>query len=196
MPVPNRSGVFDIRFSIAYDTKVGMIAPTPGINPSRKPTAVPRAIGNAESFRSFRVGRSERILVFKTLCDRDSALIRISPMPKTPITTGTIPNPSRSSIRPKVKRGAPMTRSIPTCAMSRPSTADRSARINERPASPVTSDRPTNIRAKNSGGPNLRAKRVRGRATSTSPMVVIVPPMKEPIAAMASADPARPCLAI
>jgi hypothetical protein len=29
-----------------------------------------------------------------------------------------------------------------------------------------------------------------------SPMVVIVPPMKEPMAATASAGPARPCLAI
>ena len=71
-----------------------------------------------------------------------------------------------------------------------------SARASDLPASPVTSDRPTAIRAKNSGGPNFRANRVSGRATNTRPIVATVPPMKDPMAAMAKAGPARPCLAI
>ena len=117
-------------------------------------------------------------------------------MPKTPISTGTMPKPSNNSACPKVKRGAPMTGSIPTIAINSPTIADIRALTKDLPASPVTSESPTTIRQKNSGGPNLSAKRASGRATTTKPMVATVPPTKEPIAATASAEPARPLLAI
>ena len=117
-------------------------------------------------------------------------------MPNRPITTGTMPKPSISSTWPKVKRGAPITGSMPTWASSRPRIAAKSARTSERPARPVTSDNPTSIRAKNSGGPKRSAKRVSGSATRTRPNTATVPPTNEPMAAMASAAPARPCLAI
>ena len=52
------------------------------------------------------------------------------------------------------------------------------------------------MRAKNSAGPNFRASEASGMATATSATVASVPPTKEPMAAMPSADPARPCLAI
>ena len=104
--------------------------------------------------------------------------------------------PDISSSRPKVKRGAPATGSMPTMAISSPTTAEISARRTERPARPVTSDRPTSISAKNSGGPNLSASRVSGTASSTSPSVATMPPTNEPSAAIVSAGPARPWRAI
>ena len=57
---------------------------------------------------------------------------------------------------PKVKRGAPRTGSMPTMAISSPSTAMVSPASSERPARPVMRQRPTSISAKNSGGPNLK----------------------------------------
>ena len=64
------------------------------------------------------------------------------------------------------------------------------------PASPVIRQRPTSISAKNSGGPKLNASRASGGATTISAIVATMPPMKEPIAAIPSAVPPRPCLAI
>ena len=104
--------------------------------------------------------------------------------------------PDISSRRPKVKRGAPATGSMPTMAIKRPTTAEISASRTERPARPVTRDRPTSISAKNSGGPNFSARRVSGTASSTSPRVATMPPKNDPIAAIASAGPARPWRAI
>ena len=97
---------------------------------------------------------------------------------------------------PKVKRGAPRTGSMPIMAISSPSTAMASPASSERPARPVTRQRPTSISAKNSGGPKLKATRASGGATTTRAMVATMPPTNEPIAAMPSAVPPRPCLAI
>ena len=52
------------------------------------------------------------------------------------------------------------------------------------------------MRAKNSGGPNESATRASGGAATTRTRVATVPPMNEPIAAIASAAPARPWRAI
>ena len=52
------------------------------------------------------------------------------------------------------------------------------------------------ISAKYSVGPNLSATSTTSGASSVSRMVAIVPATKEPIAAVASAGPARPRLAI
>jgi hypothetical protein len=49
---------------------------------------------------------------------------------------------------------------------------------------------------KYSGGPNLRPNRERGAAKNMSPTSPNVPAIKEPNAAMPSAAPALPCLAI
>ena len=56
--------------------------------------------------------------------------------------------------------------------------------------------RPSTIRLKYSGGPNATATRASVGATSISAMMAKVPAMNEPSAAMPSAGPARPCLAI
>ena len=81
--------------------------------------------------RSLMEGIRLLILVSKTARTSLSAFRKISPMPKTPMTTGTMPKPSSSSVMPKVKRGAPITGSMPTMAIIRPKMADISARTSE-----------------------------------------------------------------
>ena len=54
----------------------------------------------------------------------------------------------------------------------------------------------SSISAKYSGAPNCRAKRTNTGASSISMIVAKVPAKKEPMAAVASAAPARPFLAI
>jgi hypothetical protein len=117
-------------------------------------------------------------------------------MPKKPMTTGTNRMPSSSEVMPKSNRGAPSIGSMPTKEKIRPTTPITRALVSDFPASAITRESPTRINEKYSGGPNLRAKRDRGSAMTTSPSVATVPPMKEPMAAMPSAAPARPCLAI
>src|SRR5580700_11959826 len=51
-PWPNRSGVFDIFFSVAYDTNDAIVGPVPGISAQRLPSSVPRIIGQNDFFRS------------------------------------------------------------------------------------------------------------------------------------------------
>ena len=86
---------------------------------------------------------------------------------------------------PKAKRGAPRTGSMPIIETSSPSTVISAAAASERPARPLTRHSPRSISAKNSGGPNLSANLASGGATSTSAIVATVPPMNEPIAAIA-----------
>jgi hypothetical protein len=77
-------------------------------------------------------------------------------------------------------------------ASSRPSTVISSAASRLRPARPITRHSPATIRPKNSAGPNFKASCASGTATTTSAIVAAVPPTNEPIAAIASAEPARP----
>ncbi len=64
------------------------------------------------------------------------------------------------------------------------------------PVSSVTVVRPSNISAKVSGGPNDSDHFASAGDTSISSTTPKVPAMNEPIAAMPSAGPARPCSAI
>ncbi len=50
--------------------------------------------------------------------------------------------------------------------------------------------------AKYSAGPNWSATRIRGRASSMRSTTLTVPATKDPIAAIPSAGPARPCRVI
>ena len=155
---------------------------------------LPRRMGPTESRRSFRVGMRELILA-RTICANGfSAFSRISARPNNPMITGTKPIPSMSSIRPKVKRGKPRMGSMPTMARSRPKIPIISALTMDLPARPISRDSPSMIRAKNSTGPNSSAHRVSGPAASTRAIVANVPPMKEPMAAMAQRDPGPPLL--
>jgi hypothetical protein len=66
----------------------------------------------------------------------------------------------------------------------------------EPPLMYASTSRPRRRSAKYSGGPNRSAKLASGGASSMSAITLPVPAMKEPIAAMASAAPARPFRAI
>ena len=63
-------------------------------------------------------------------------------------------------------------------------------------ASTAAATRPISISEKYSGAPNLSASSASGGPDSAISSVPTVPAKNEPIAAMASAGPARPCRAI
>ena len=66
----------------------------------------------------------------------------------------------------------------------------------ESPASMITSSSANTISAEYSGGPKLTATSAARGARNVSPMTPRVPATKDAIAAIPSALPARPCLAI
>ena len=91
---------------------------------------------------------------------------RTSEIPKSPMTTGTIPMPSLSSVTPKVNRRRPLIVSVPTMPSTKPSVAIiKALRIG--PLREIDHDRdPKTISEKYSGGPNLSANRASGGARS------------------------------
>jgi hypothetical protein len=86
--------------------------------------------------------------------------------------------------------------SVPTRPSSRPSTTIATALTTEPCASATDMTRPTIISEKYSAAPNSSAIAVSGGAKSATSKVATVPAKKEPMAAMASAAPARPFRAI
>ena len=86
--------------------------------------------------------------------------------------------------------------SVPTRPSSRPSTTIASALTIEPCASATDETRPTIISEKYSAEPNCSAIAVSGGANSATRNVETVPAKNEPIAAIASAAPARPLRAI
>ncbi|GAA3161248.1 hypothetical protein GCM10020001_101920 [Nonomuraea salmonea] len=63
-------------------------------------------------------------------------------------------------------------------------------------ASAIETMRPSSTSEKYSAGPNCSATLASGGAATASTTVATVPAMNDPIAAVASAGPARPCRAI
>jgi hypothetical protein len=97
---------------------------------------------------------------------------------------------------PKLKRDTPVIESIPIVEAKIPKTAinkDFSIDARERY---VRMTNPIQIRPKYSGGPNFRAKDVRGNANRIVPQIAIVPAIKDPKAEMPRAGPALPFLAM
>ena len=86
--------------------------------------------------------------------------------------------------------------SVPTMPSSRPSTTIASALTIEPWASAMDETRPRIISEKYSAAPNCSAIAVSGGAKTATRKVATVPAKNEPIAAMASAAPARPLRAI
>ena len=95
-----------------------------------------------------------------------------------------------------MKRSLPVTGSIPIVPRIRPTTAIISALISELPVTLLSTTKANTISEANSGGPKASAACASGGAIRTRPKIAIVPAMNEPMAAMASAGPARPCCAI
>ena len=104
--------------------------------------------------------------------------------------------PSASPDAPKVKRDMPELTSVPTMPTSRPSTIIAIVLSSEPCASTAAAISAMHISEKYSGAPNLSAISARGGPSSAIRIVPTVPAKNEPIAAMASAGPARPCFAI
>ena len=97
---------------------------------------------------------------------------------------------------PKVKRGWPVCRSMPMSPRKMPKTRLVSPRTAELPSTAETVTKASTISEKYSAGPNLSAKSTTTGARKVSPTSRCVPATKEPIAAVASAAPARPRRAI
>ena len=86
--------------------------------------------------------------------------------------------------------------SWPTVPNRTPSAIIASALSAEPRASAIDTIRPSSTSEKYSAGPNFNATRASGGAATASTTVATVPAMKDPIAAAASAGPARPWRAI
>ena len=104
--------------------------------------------------------------------------------------------PPKSPVRPKVRRGRPEKASIPGVEISSPRKVPIRAFNTDPPVRPAMVQRPMSMRAKYSGGPNERANFTSGIDSSIRNTTLAVPAMKEPMAAMPRAFPARPCRAI
>src|SRR3990167_115018 len=86
--------------------------------------------------------------------------------------------------------------SSPTVPSRSPRHIETSALTRDRPPSAETAVSPSSIRLKYSAGPNEIATHASGGASSIRPTVESVPATNEPMAAVASAAPARPRFAL
>ena len=135
------------------------------------------------------------------LCTRSrlsvvSRLRMISAKPNMPIATTTKPMPSASSGMSNAMRDWPVSMSEPTVESSRPNRIMAIALRIEPLASTTAKTRPSTISEKYSAGPNFSASAVSGAPSAATSTVAKQPAMNEPMAAIASAGPARPCSAI
>ena len=93
---------------------------------------------------------------------------------------------------PNVKRACPVCTSMPIVPMARPMSAAASPLASEPGDNPASAVSAKTIRAKYSAGPKVSATSTSTGARVISIRVANVPAMNEPIAAVASAAPARP----
>jgi len=117
-------------------------------------------------------------------------------MPNRPMAIGTKLTPSLMSAMPKVMRGTPELTSTPMRPTNTPTTIMAIALAGEPCASTTAPSRPSTMRLTVSTAVNFSANAASGRLSSAITTVATVPAKNEAMAAMASAEPARPCLAI
>ncbi len=120
---------------------------------------------------------------------------RTSDRPKKPMMMASSGTPSNSQEMPKVSRATPSSGSIPIWVRSSPKTTMSRPLRTEEPRRPAARQRLSTISEKYSGGPRRSASRLMATAVEARISVEKQPPMKEPMAEIASAGPARPCLA-
>ena len=178
---------------------MGISAPPAGMTPKGSPMAVPRAQAGAASLSSARDrnGRPPAEICIEAGSRRiREATKNTSPRARMATVTVTREMPSNICGTPKLKRSVPEMESMPTVAKPRPRT---------RAARPLTAESETTeevamkakiARAKNSAGPKFAEKSASAGARKTTRQAATMPPMKAPIAAVASACGARPSLAI
>ena len=97
---------------------------------------------------------------------------------------------------PSVNRACPVWLSRPIRPIVSPKKRLASPRAADAPSTADTVVNASTITAKYSAGPNFSATSTTSGAITVSRIVAIVPATNEPIAAVASAGPARPRLAI
>ena len=119
---------------------------------------------------------------------------RISPIPKSPITATMKSKPFMRSVKPKVRRSAPVTMSRPTEAMMKPSRIDTRDLSGLPPPSPMNEENVSSWMAKNSGGPNRRATSARSGANRVISTTEKRAPTKDEVKAAVRAWPPSPCL--
>jgi len=104
--------------------------------------------------------------------------------------------PAERSTDPKVKRSRPLTTSMPTAAVRNPSATISAPFTGEPVIMNSVQTMPSTIRAKFSGGRKRMATVAIVGAKNVITITPSVPATNEPIAAIPSAAPARPCFAI
>ena len=119
-----------------------------------------------------------------------------SPMAKMPTLSAMNSMPPASSIWSPVNRGCPENRSVPTVDRKSPMNIAMKPLSMDSPANMMTSNSANTIRAEYSGGPKLTATSAITGARKVRPITPMVPATNEAMAAIPSAFPARPCLAI
>src|SRR6266704_379693 len=162
--------------------------------PRIDPRIVPRMMAGVESIRSFLVGISPVIFCctrWRSISAPASRLRMISANPNTPIATVAKPRPSASSGTLNAMREAPVSMSDPTIDSNNPNTIIAIAFSTDPFASTVAKIKPSTISEKYSAGPNASASLVKGAPSTAISTVETQPAKNDPIAAIASAGPAR-----
>ena len=113
-------------------------------------------------------------------------------MPKRPITATMKSKPFIRSVKPKVKRSAPVTMSSPTTARMKPMRMETRDLMGLPPPSPMNAEKVRSWMAKNSGGPKRSATSASRGAKSVIRMTANSAPTKEEVKAAVSACPLSP----
>ncbi len=166
--------------------------------PNGKPTAVARShAGHERRQSSFDIiSEPDRRSISSRCRLLYAATYSASPTANRPTASTTTSMPSSSSGTPNAKRCCPVCSSMPTRPNSRPRNSIVRPRVVDCPRTAATVTKANTISAKYSAGPNFSAISTTTGASRVSSTVAIEPATNEPMAAVASAGPARPCFAI
>lgn len=162
------------------------------------PNSVPRSHGRHDRRQSSRVMPTLPSTVTGGCAGRcrAAAVETASATANSPTATATTDRPSYSSGTPKAKRGWPVIWSMPTMPIVSPMNRLDSPRTIESPISEVTVTNASTMIEKYSAGWISLAMFDMPGARNVMTTVEIVPATNEPMAAVASAAPARPRRAI
>ncbi len=174
-----------------------MVGPVPGMSAHRLPISVPRNIGAIERLKSCLLGHMSRSRTLAYLALTSATWLTLfmnSAMPNRPSASAMSSTPSARCVMPKVKRSAPVSRSVPTMPIIRPSTVMATPLTGEPRASVEPASRPSSISEQISAGPNCSAT---STSTGARKIISVMPqeaPTKDANTVMPSATPPLPCL--
>ena len=173
-------------------------APPAGMAPIGKPITVPRSHGFHDRAQSLALIHSEPRTGSTVSGARLpwAATNSVSPMANMATASVVTSTPSSRSGMPKLSRACPVCRSMPMIPSVRPMNSEVSPRRAESPNAAETVTKASTISAKYSRGPKASANFTTQGARKASAMVAMSPATNEPMAAVASAGPPLPALAI